>query len=105
MVKLQEKQIVLSLFCNFLVLFRSLTSFYGLNRTLKLTISALLFYLWLCEQKHQFSLCGNSPNTELFLVLIWTLFTQIFNKNGKTKSWDYIKSEYNLEDKLKYHWI
>ena len=30
---------------------------------------------------------------------------QIFHKNGKTKSWDYIKSEYNLESKLKYHWI
>ena len=42
MVKLQEKQIALSLFCNCLVLFPSLTSFYGLNRTLKLIISAFL---------------------------------------------------------------
>ena len=31
--------------------------------------------------------------------------SQIFLKNGKTKSWDYIKSEYNLESKLKYCWI
>ena len=30
---------------------------------------------------------------------------QIFHQNGKTKSWDYIKSEYNLESKLKYRWI
>ena len=30
---------------------------------------------------------------------------QIFHKNGKTKPWDYIKSEYNLESKLKYRWI
>ena len=30
---------------------------------------------------------------------------QIFHENGKTKSWDYIKSEYNLESKLKYCWI
>ena len=30
---------------------------------------------------------------------------QIFHKNGKTKSWDYIKSEYNLESKLKFCWI
>ena len=30
---------------------------------------------------------------------------QIFHENGKTKSWDYIKSEYNLESKLKYRWI
>ena len=30
---------------------------------------------------------------------------QIFHKNGKAKSWDYIKSEYNLQSKLKYHWI
>ena len=30
---------------------------------------------------------------------------QIFHKSAKTKSWDYIKSEYNLESKLKYHWI
>ena len=27
---------------------------------------------------------------------------QIFHNNGKIKSWDYIKSEYNLERKLKY---
>ena len=30
---------------------------------------------------------------------------QIFHKNSKTKSWDYIKSEYNLESKLKFCWI
>ena len=30
---------------------------------------------------------------------------QIFHRNGKTKSWDYLKSEYNLENKLKYRWI
>ena len=30
---------------------------------------------------------------------------QIFHENGKTKPWDYIKSEYNLECKLKYCWI
>ena len=30
---------------------------------------------------------------------------QIFPENGKTKLWDYIKSEYNLESKLKYRWI
>ena len=30
---------------------------------------------------------------------------QIFHKNGKTKSWDYIKSEYNIESKLKYRLI
>ena len=30
---------------------------------------------------------------------------QIFQENGKTKSWDYVKSEYNLESKLKYRWI
>ena len=30
---------------------------------------------------------------------------QIFHENGKTKSWNYIKSEYNLESKLKYRWI
>ena len=30
---------------------------------------------------------------------------QIFHENGKTKSWDYIKSEHNLESKLKYCWI
>ena len=30
---------------------------------------------------------------------------QIFHENGKTKSWDYIKSEYNLEGKLKCRWI
>ena len=30
---------------------------------------------------------------------------QIFHENGKTKSWDYIKSEYNLESKLNYRWI
>ena len=30
---------------------------------------------------------------------------QIFHKSAKTKSWNYIKSEYNLESKLKYHWI
>ena len=30
---------------------------------------------------------------------------QIFHDNGKTKSWDYIKSEYNLESKLKCCWI
>ena len=27
---------------------------------------------------------------------------QIFHENGKTKSWDYIKSECNLQSKLKY---
>ena len=30
---------------------------------------------------------------------------QIFHENGTTKSWDYIKSEYNLESKLQYCWI
>ena len=30
---------------------------------------------------------------------------QIFHENGKTKSWDYIKSEYNLENKWKCRWI
>ena len=30
---------------------------------------------------------------------------QIIHENGKTKSWDYIKSECNLEIKLKYRWI
>ena len=30
---------------------------------------------------------------------------QIFHENGKTKSWDYVKSEYNIESKLKYRWI
>ena len=30
---------------------------------------------------------------------------QIFHENGKTKSWDYIKLEYNLESKLKCRWI
>ena len=30
---------------------------------------------------------------------------QLFHKNDKTKSWDYIKSENNLESKLKYRWI
>ena len=30
---------------------------------------------------------------------------QMFPQSGKTKSWDYIKSEYNLESQLKYHWI
>ena len=30
---------------------------------------------------------------------------QIFHENGKTKSWDYNKSEYDLESKLKYRWI
>ena len=30
---------------------------------------------------------------------------QIFHENGKTNSWDYIKSEFNLESKLKYRWI
>ena len=30
---------------------------------------------------------------------------QIFHEKGKTKSWDYNKSEYNLESKLKYRWI
>ena len=30
---------------------------------------------------------------------------QIFHENSKTKSWDYIKSEYDLESKLKYRWI
>ena len=29
----------------------------------------------------------------------------IFHENGKTKSWDYIESEYKLENKLKYRWI
>ena len=28
-------------------------------------------------------------------------FGQIFHDNGKTKSWDYIKSEYKFESKLK----
>ena len=31
--------------------------------------------------------------------------SQIFHENGKTKSCNYIKSEYNLESKLKYCWI
>ena len=30
---------------------------------------------------------------------------QIFHENGKTKSWDYIKSEYNLESILKFRLI
>ena len=30
---------------------------------------------------------------------------QNFYKNGKAKSWDYFKSECNLETKLKYCWI
>ena len=30
---------------------------------------------------------------------------QIFHESGKTKSWNYIKSEYNLESKLKYRWV
>ena len=30
---------------------------------------------------------------------------QIFHGNGKTKSWNYTKSGYILERKLKYHWI
>ena len=30
---------------------------------------------------------------------------QIFQENGKTKSWDYIKSEYSLESKWKYRGI
>ena len=30
---------------------------------------------------------------------------QIFHENGKTKSWNYIKSEYNLESQLKFRWI
>ena len=29
----------------------------------------------------------------------------IFHENGKTKSWDYTESEYNLENNLKYCWI
>ena len=28
--------------------------------------------------------------------------SQIFHKNGKTKSWDYVEPEYNLERELKY---
>ena len=28
-----------------------------------------------------------------------------FHGNGKTKLWDYIKSEWNLESKLRYFWI
>ena len=34
-----------------------------------------------------------------------TFISQIFHENGKTKSWDYIKLEYNLESKLKYRCI
>ena len=30
---------------------------------------------------------------------------QIFHENGKTNSWDYNKSEFNLESKLKCRWI
>ena len=30
---------------------------------------------------------------------------QNFHDNGKSKSWDYIKSEYNLESEMKYHCI
>ena len=30
---------------------------------------------------------------------------QICHENGKTKSWDYFKSEYNLPNKVKYCWI
>ena len=30
---------------------------------------------------------------------------QLFHRNDKTKLWDYIKSEYNLESKLKDRWI
>ena len=31
--------------------------------------------------------------------------SQIFHRNGKTKSWDYIKWKYNVENKLNYRWI
>ena len=31
--------------------------------------------------------------------------SHFFQGNGKTKSWDYIKSEWNLESKLRYFWI
>ena len=40
-----------------------------------------------------------------FLSLAFNFVGQIFHENGTTKSWDYIKSEYNLESKLKYPWI
>ena len=60
-------------------------SFYGLTWTLKLTIRAFL--------------------SLTLRVKTSILSFRFFTKNGKTKSWDYIKSEYNLETKLKYRWI
>ena len=64
---------------------RFFSSFYGLTQTLKLTIRAFL------------SLTFASKNINFV--------GQIFHENGKTKSWNYIKSEYSLQSKFKYRWI
>ena len=64
---------------------RSFPNFYGSTRILKLTIRTFL------------SLTLRVKNIDFV--------GQIFHENGKTKSWDYIKSEYHLESMLKFRLI
>ena len=64
---------------------RFVPNFYGLTWTLKLTIKAFLSL-------------GLRVKTSILPVIF-------FHGNGKTKLWDYIKSEWNLESKLRYFWI
>ena len=46
-----------------------------------------------------------SPVPPISPMSNFTHVTHFTHEYGKTKSWDYIKSEYNLESSLKYRWI
>ena len=54
----------------------------------------------------QFFWLNSSIKIDNKSVFIYINFVgRIFHENGKAKPWHYIKSEYNLESKLKYRWI
>ena len=67
-----------------------------------LTISDSFQFLWF---NSNIKIDNKSIFISSFASKIIHFVSQIFHENGKTKSWDYIKSEYNLESKLKYRWI
>ena len=58
----------------------------------------LPIFLW-------FKLNIKIENKSIFISGFASKNINFVGQNGKTKSWDYIKLEHNLESKLKYLWI
>ena len=62
-------------------------------------LSAILsHFLW-------FKLNIKIENKSIFISGFASKNMNFVGQNGKTKSWDYIKLEHNLESKLEYLWI